>query len=66
MCYDLLENDKPIRQGDIFYPLPYIILDLEALQTLSITGLKASKWNDLKDTVEDYKKDGNDNPTPFP
>jgi hypothetical protein len=65
VCYDLLENDQPIRQGDIFYPLPYIILDLDAVQTLSMAGLKSSNWNDLMNKVEDYKKEGNDNPTPI-
>ena len=57
MCYNLLENDQPIRQGDIFYPLPYTILSLEALQTISMAGLKASNWDDIKDTVKDNKED---------
>ena len=57
MCYDLLENDRPIRQGDIFYPLPYTILSLEALQTISMAGLKASKWNDIKDIVMEEEEE---------
>lgn len=57
MCYDLLEPECPIRQGDIFYPLPYAELSLTNIQALKKIGqenlvLQVSNWDILQDNEE--------------
>ncbi|MHB8120281.1 MAG: hypothetical protein ACYDHX_16430 [Methanothrix sp.] len=50
MCYESLNPDQPIRQGDIFFPLPRPKISLDELQTLSEdAGIGAPKWVDVKD-----------------
>lgn len=53
MCYDLLEPSCPIRQGDIFYPLPYTEVSLKRMQNLrkiDETTLKSNvlDWDNLQ------------------
>lgn len=52
MCYDLLEEDFSIRQGDIFYPLPCPEFNLTRMQVLEKVGSQEmltldSDWNSL-------------------
>jgi hypothetical protein len=50
VCYESLNPDQPIRQGDIFFPLPRPKILLDELQTLSEeAGIDASKWSEVKD-----------------
>lgn len=55
VCYDKLDSDRPLRQGDIFYPLPYVeapLLDkMQILQKTSDTELKSfySDWDHIQD-----------------
>lgn len=50
MIYEYPDKDQPIRQGDIFYPLPLISLDLDKVVTLSDNGLfEESSWQIIKD-----------------
>lgn len=59
MCYDLLESKCPIRQGDIFYPLPYIeeisLKGMQNLRRVDQTTMKSNAldWDNLQgeDTV---------------
>jgi hypothetical protein len=53
VIYDLIGDKEPIRQGDIFYPLPYTVLSLDKIQTLrKIDETKlvteASNWRNLQ------------------
>ena len=57
MCYDLLESDCPIRQGDIFYPLPRTEISLNNMQSLQKVGESTmaavvSNWDSLQDREE--------------
>jgi hypothetical protein len=48
LIYKFPEEDEPIKQGDIFYPLPKTILNLEKLATLSSAGDKSERtWISL-------------------
>ena len=50
VCYEKIGNDQPIRQGDIFFPLPRPKISLDELETISEdAGSKAVKWMDVKD-----------------
>jgi hypothetical protein len=53
LIYESVKEDDDIRQGDIFYPLPYTILSLNKMQTLLKTEeprlvTESSNWNELK------------------
>jgi hypothetical protein len=57
VCYELLDADFPIRQGDIFYPLPYVEISLTNIQSLRKVGpadvvVQLSDWDSLKDNDE--------------
>ncbi len=53
MIYEFPENDKPIEQGDIFYPVPYPTVDTERLPVIKEDGgAVESKWVDLNHTVD--------------
>lgn len=50
MCYDPLDDRQPIRQGDIFFPLPRPKLSLDEMEAISEdAGSKATNWIDIKD-----------------
>ena len=50
MIYESPDKDDPIRQGDILYPLPMALLDLNELVTLSEEGaLEKTSWIHIKD-----------------
>ncbi len=50
MSYEQLSEYQPIRQGDIFYPLPRPKLLLDEMETISEdAGSEAAKWSNIKD-----------------
>lgn len=50
MIYEYPAKDQPIRQGDIFYSLPLVSLDLDKVVTLSDKGIfEESSWQIIKD-----------------
>jgi hypothetical protein len=50
VSYELLKSDQPIRQGDIFFPLPRPKLLLDEMETISEeAGCEAAKWINIKD-----------------
>lgn len=50
MIYDFPDKYHPIRQGDIFYPLPLISIDLNKLPILKRNGeFEESNWQRIKD-----------------
>jgi hypothetical protein len=58
VIYDLINADDSIRQGDIFFPLPYTILSLAQMQTLKMAedakfSTEKSSWENLKENGED-------------
>jgi hypothetical protein len=53
VIYESVKDNEDIRQGDIFYPLPYTILSLNKMQTLRKTEetkliTESSNWNKLQ------------------
>jgi hypothetical protein len=51
VCYVSLERDQPIRQGDIFYPLPCPTISLGEVQTISEDGdIAATSWTNALDS----------------
>jgi hypothetical protein len=45
VCYEELDGDQPIRQGDIFFPLPCTNISLDEVQAISEDGdLEATNW----------------------
>lgn len=49
MCYEPLDPDQPIRQGDIFFPLPRPKISIDELQAISRdAGIEATKWVDVQ------------------
>jgi hypothetical protein len=57
VIYDLVGTEDDIKQGDIFYPLPYTILSLNKIQTLRKTEdaklvTEASNWRNLQSIEE--------------
>jgi hypothetical protein len=57
VVYDLLETDCPIRQGDIFYPLPYTEVSLNNIQSLQKNdraemAVAVSNWDGLLEREE--------------
>lgn len=49
MSYEPLEGGQPIRQGDIFFPLPCPNLTLDDVQVISEDGdLEATNWADAQ------------------
>lgn len=50
MIYDFPDRSQPIKQGDVFYPLPSISLDLNKMAILSEKGtLEEANWPIIKD-----------------
>ncbi|MCR3884899.1 hypothetical protein P0O24_07900 [Methanotrichaceae archaeon M04Ac] len=50
MIYELVEDHMPIRQGDIFYPLPIILPTLGQLAVMSEYGeYEDTKWDIIQD-----------------
>ncbi|MFZ5452280.1 MAG: hypothetical protein ACOZF2_10500 [Thermodesulfobacteriota bacterium] len=49
MIYDFPNKDIPIRQGDIFYPLPLMIIDLDEIAVHIEGVLKEGMWDSIKD-----------------
>ena len=49
MIYEYPDISKPIKQGDIFHPLPKISLDLKKLTLVESDALKKYDWNEVKD-----------------
>lgn len=55
MCYEPLENDQPIRQGDIFFPLPCPNISLDDVQAISEAGdFEATDWVTAQSSHEIY------------
>jgi len=45
VCYELLNGNQPIRQGDLFFPLPCANISLDNVQAISEDGyLEAMDW----------------------
>ena len=50
MIYEFPDKSQPVKQGDIFYPLPLISLDLNKMAISSKSGtLEEANWQILKD-----------------
>jgi hypothetical protein len=50
VIYEFPDKNQPIKQGDIFYPLPLISLDLNKMAILSEKGVfEESNWQIIKD-----------------
>lgn len=50
MIYEYPDKNQPIRQGDIFYPLPLMLLDLNKLLAISDNGtFEETSWDLIKD-----------------
>lgn len=50
MIYEFPDKAQPIKQGDIFYPLPLISLDLNKMAVLSEKGdFEEASWQIVKD-----------------
>lgn len=50
MIYEFPDKNQPIKQGDIFYPLPLILLDLNKMAVLSEKGeFEEASWQIVKD-----------------
>ena len=49
MIYEHPDKTQPIRQGDIFYPLPLMALDLNRLVVLYKGKFEESSWQMIKD-----------------
>ncbi len=49
IIYEHPDVSKPIKQGDIFHPLPKISLDLTKLTLVESGALKRYDWNEVKD-----------------
>ncbi len=48
MIYDFPGPDEPVRQGDIFYPVPLVRLDLSALPVVEAGGgVRQASWSDV-------------------
>lgn len=55
MCYESLESNQSIRQGDIFFPLPCPNISLDDVQGVSEAGdLEATNWIDAQSSHEIY------------
>ncbi len=53
MIYNYPDKNQPIRQGDIFYPLPWMSLDLGKMAVLSTAGVfKETNWQVIKDNKD--------------
>jgi hypothetical protein len=53
MIYDYPDKTVPIKQGDIFYPLPRTYLDLGSLLVLDETGsIRYTNWQEVKERHE--------------
>jgi len=49
MIYDYPDKTVPIKQGDVFYPLPWAYLDLNGLLVLDKNGsIQFTNWKDVK------------------
>ena len=54
LIYKFPNENEPIRQGDIFYPLPKTILNLEKLAIISSTGEQSERnWASLVEEKND-------------
>ncbi len=50
MIYEYPDKNQPIRQGDILYPLPLALLDLNKMAVLSDKGgFRETSWQIIKD-----------------
>jgi hypothetical protein len=50
VIYEFPDKNQPIKQGDIFYPLPLISLDLNKMAILSKKGVyEEANWQIIKD-----------------
>lgn len=49
MIYDFPDENAPIRQGDIFYPIPNTTIDLESIPVIGEDGfsVEVKKWEDI-------------------
>jgi len=52
MIYEYPDHNEPIKQGDIFYPLPLLILDLNKLILLSEEKFEQTIWKIVKNDRE--------------
>lgn len=49
MIYQPTGADDPIKQGDIFYPVPNIILDLDNIPSINDdSSVEVKKWEDIQ------------------
>ncbi len=50
MIYETVKDDEPIKQGDIFYPLPLHLIDLNNISILNEKGENVIKnWEEIKE-----------------
>ncbi len=50
MIYEFPDKSQPVKQGDIFYPLPLILLDLNKMAISSKSGtFEEANWQIIKD-----------------
>jgi hypothetical protein len=50
MIYEFPDESEPIRQGDIFYPIPNLTIDLDQIPILDKEGVpEVKKWEELSE-----------------
>lgn len=53
MIYDFPEISEPIRQGDIFYPIPSMAYDLDRMSVIQEDGaIEVKSWDDVDSNIE--------------
>lgn len=51
MIYELPEQDQPIRQGDIFYPLPFTFIENpDLMNIIDSERIKRSSWDSIQNS----------------
>lgn len=48
MIYEYPDESQPLRQGDIFYPLPMTLIDLDKLVIVSEEKLEENNWKSIQ------------------
>lgn len=54
MIYEYPDKNLPVKQGDIFYPLPFGLLDLDKLFTIQPKGILQDKWDNVKEKEKTF------------